>query len=252
MPMRNTCLAAGTLGTRRALAIVPALNERDAIAAVIRDIQSCSEEIDTVVMDDGSIDGTGEVARTLGVEVVTMPFNLGIGGAVQTGMIYATQQGYDLAVQVDGDGQHMADQISALLRRMDETGANVVIGSRFLRESTFRATAARRSGIRILSSLVSVLTGSRFTDATSGFRLYDRGAIRFLSVNYPEDYPEVEAVLALRRAGFSVVETPVHMRERAAGESSITPGRAVYYMFKVTLALLVEMLRRPMNQAAPE
>jgi glycosyltransferase involved in cell wall biosynthesis len=242
----------GTLRSRRALAIIPALNERDAIAAVIADVRSSRESVDVVVIDDGSVDGTGDLARELGVHVVSMPFNLGIGGAVQTGMIYATAHGYDLAVQVDGDGQHMADQIPALVEKMDEAGANVVIGSRFLSESTFRATAARRSGIRILSSLVSVLSGAKFTDATSGFRLYDRSAIRFLSVNYPEDYPEVEAVLALRRVGFTVVETPVHMRERAAGESSITPWRAVYYMSKVILALFVEMLRRPMNEAAPE
>ena len=241
----------GLLGSRRALAIVPALNEREAITAVIHELQACPVRVDVVVVDDGSIDGTGELARALGVQVLRMPFNLGIGGAVQTGMIYAAEIGYDLAVQVDGDGQHMAHEIPALVCRMDEAPANVVIGSRFLAESEFQATRARRSGIRLLSWLVSLLSRSRFTDTTSGFRLYDQAAVRFLAANYPEDYPEVEAVLALRRAGFTVVETPVRMREREAGESSITPWRAVYYMLKVTLAVLVEMFRRPIDAGVP-
>ncbi len=228
----------------RILCIVPALNEATTIASVVSDIRSAGFGADILVVDDGSTDGTRAVASGLGVDVARMPFNVGIGGAVQTGLIWAAERGYPMAVQVDGDGQHVAAEIDQLASTMAASHANVVIGSRFLREPTFKSSAARRSGMRVLSALVSALSGQRFTDTTSGFRLYDASAIAYLSVNYPEDYPEVEAILALCRAGFVVTEVHVEMRERTGGRSSITSFRAVYYMFKVTLALFIEMLRR--------
>lgn len=230
---------------RPLLCIVPALNEALTITAVLGDIGTKCPQADVLVIDDGSTDATRDVALAAGARVARMPFNVGIGGAVQTGLIWARDHDYDMAVQVDGDGQHVAAEIATLIATARATGANVVIGSRFLDDSSgFKSTAARRSGMRVLAWLVSVLSGQRFTDTTSGFRLYDRRAIAFLCTNYPEDYPEVEAILALRRAHFRVTEVQVTMRERGGGRSSITPLRSVYYMLKVTLALFVEMLRR--------
>lgn len=227
----------------RLLCIVPALNEEHTVAAVIADIRAGAVDADIIVVDDGSRDDTSGAAAACGVSVLRSPFNMGIGGAVQAGMICADEGGYQFAVQVDGDGQHVADEIRTLIDAQRETGANVVIGSRFLSGTTFRSSAARRGGMRFLSALVSALARQRFTDTTSGFRLYDRRSIELLSIDYPEDYPEVEAILFLRRAGLSVVETQVEMRERQDGRSSITPLRSVYYMAKVTLALLVESIR---------
>lgn len=230
---------------RPLLCIVPALNEALTITAVLDDLHAECPYADVVVIDDGSTDATREVALSAGARVARMPFNVGIGGAVQTGLMWARDHDYAMAVQVDGDGQHVAAEIATLVETAQASGANVIIGSRFLDDTSgFKSTAARRSGMRVLAWLVSVLSGERFTDTTSGFRLYDRRAIEFLCTNYPEDYPEVEAILALRRAHFSVVEVQVTMRERGGGRSSITPLRSVYYMLKVTLALFVEMLRR--------
>ncbi len=231
--------------TPRLLCIVPALNEGETIADVIADIRSSVPHADVVVVDDGSVDNTRRLALGCGAAVARMPFNVGIGGAVQTGLIYAQARDYDIAVQVDGDGQHVASEIDSLVDAARRVRANVVIGSRFLNDpKAYRSTAARRSGMRILASLVSLLSGQKFTDTTSGFRLYDRAAIDFLCRNYPEDYPEVEAILTLTRAGFRITEVHVEMRERGGGRSSITPFKSVYYMLKVTLALVVEMLRR--------
>lgn len=236
--------ATSATSTARVLCIVPALNEQATIADVITEIRSSKLDADVLVVDDGSTDRTREAALAAGAEVARMPFNVGIGGAVQTGLIWAREHGYPLAVQVDGDGQHIASEIETLVAAMRDTGANVVIGSRFLEDTTFKSSAARRGGMRILASLVSLLSRHRFTDTTSGFRLYDASSIAYLSANYPEDYPEVEAILALCRAGFTVTEVHVEMRERGGGKSSITPFRSVYYMCKVTLALFVEVLRR--------
>ena len=222
----------------RILCIVPALNEQATIADVISDIHSSGLFADILVVDDGSTDNTREAALSSGADVARMPFNVG------TGLIWAAEHGYSLAVQIDGDGQHIAGEVETLLGAMQATGANVVIGSRFLEDTTFKSSAARRGGMRVLASLVSLLSRHRFTDTTSGFRLYDSRAIAYLSANYPEDYPEVEAILTLCRAGFTVTEIHVAMRERAGGKSSITPFRSIYYMLKVTLALFVEVLRR--------
>ena len=251
--MRNVVPTSLTKPDSRLLCIVPALNEALTITAVLDDVHAECPHADVVVVDDGSTDATRAVAISAGARVARMPFNVGIGGAVQTGLIWAREHDYAMAVQVDGDGQHVAAEIARLVDAARATGAHVVIGSRFLDDSSgFKSTAARRSGMRVLAWLVSALSGQRFTDTTSGFRLYDRRAIEFLCTNYPEDYPEVEAILALRRAHFRVVEVQVQMRERGGGRSSITPFRSVYYMLKVTLALFVEMLRRkPKETPAP-
>ncbi len=237
----------GAKGEGRILVIVPAYNEQESIEDVIEDLESVSLTIDIVVINDGSSDGTSRMARAAGrARVVDLPKNLGIGGAVQTGFKYAARNGYDVAVQFDADGQHIAAEIPKLLRLLRENGANMVIGSRFLGEQGgYRSTFVRRIGIRIFRNLNSLLIGQRVTDNTSGFRAYDRRAIEFLAVHYPVDYPEPEAVILLGRNGFKLSEVFTRMRERQGGESSIAGIRGAYYMTKVLLAILMTALRKP-------
>jgi glycosyltransferase involved in cell wall biosynthesis len=202
--------------------------------------------MDVLVVDDGSHDGTAEVAHAAGARVARLPFNLGIGGAVQTGYRLAWDEGYEVAVQIDGDGQHRPDQLARLLEAIRGGGANYVIGSRFALSSDYRPSRSRRSGIVILSRLVSVVVRRRLTDPTSGFRAADRRTIELFAAHYPHDYPEVEALVLAARSGLRIAEVPVTMRRRASGRSSITPPRAVYYMVKVMLAVLVQCMgRRP-------
>jgi glycosyltransferase involved in cell wall biosynthesis len=205
--------------------------------------------VDVVVIDDGSGDGTAAEASRAGARVVTLPFNVGIGGAVQTGYMLARLGDYDVAIQVDGDGQHPASELERLLDALVESGADIVIGSRFLEgeSGAYRSTLARRAGVRLFASLVSWLVGVRMTDTTSGFRAAGRRAIALFAEAYPHDYPEVEAVLIAHRAGLRVVEAPVEMRARQGGRSSITPLRSGYYMVKVLLALAMQLLRRPVK-----
>jgi glycosyltransferase involved in cell wall biosynthesis len=198
-----------------------------------------------VVVDDASTDGTGEVAREHGAIVLRLPFNVGIGGAVQTGFKYALDGGYDLALRLDGDGQHDPAELSKLIEPIDRGEADLVIGSRFVDETgTYRPPFARRLGIRMFARLVSLLGGQRVTDTTSGFIALDRIGIELFAREYPHDYPEVEATLVALRSGLRLVQVQVDMRERETGTSSITFVRSLYYMVKVMLALLVASLRR--------
>ena len=175
---------------------------------------------------------------------VDLSVNLGIGGAVQTGYIYACQQGYDLAVQFDGDGQHDAAYLEQMAQVLVETGSNMVIGSRFIEREGFQSSGLRRVGIRYFSMLIRLLTGVRVTDPTSGMRMVDREVMRIYAASYPKDYPEPESVMAILRMKKKVTEIPVVMRQREEGTSSIGGVRSVYYMIKVTLAVLMERLRR--------
>lgn len=227
----------------RCLAIIPAFNEEASVAAVIAELSSL--EIDAIVIDDGSKDNTYEVARRAGARVVRLPFNLGIGAAVQTGYMAALQGGYDVAIQVDGDGQHPPSEITKLLVALQETGADLVVGSRFAGESEFRSSRSRRAGISVFARLISWILRVPMTDTTSGFRAAGPRTIRLFADLYPHDYPEVEAILIAARSGLTVVETPVLMRERQGGQSSITPLRSSYYMVKVLLAIGMQVLRRP-------
>ncbi|MBN1779899.1 glycosyltransferase family 2 protein [bacterium] len=229
----------------RILAIVPAFNEERAISRVIAEIQAVRPPVDVLVVDDGSSDRTREHALASGCAVVSLPFNLGIGGAVQTGFRYAVVHDYDVAVQVDGDGQHVASEISVLLDVMHGRQADVVIGSRFMERKGYKASFARKLGIFVFVTVNSLLLRKRITDNTSGFRAYNRKAIRFLSENYPQDYPEPESVIILGKNGFSIEETAVHMREREHGQSSIGAVRSVYYMVKVLLAIFVDVFKEP-------
>ena len=230
----------------RRIAIVPALNEETAIAQVINEIRAYDAELEIVVIDDGSPDRTAQVARAAGAHVLRLPFNLGIGGAVQTGFRYAYENGFELAVRVDGDGQHDPAQLSAVVDPVVRGDADIVVGSRYLGRGGegYRSTAPRRIGIRILAGVVSLLTRQRITDPTSGFQALNRKAITLFAVDYPHDYPEVEALVLLQRHRLRLSEVPIAMRQRAGGRSSIRTLHTAYYMVKVLLALFVGSFRR--------
>jgi glycosyltransferase involved in cell wall biosynthesis len=227
------------------IAIVPAYNEEASLPAVLRSLRAEAADFDVVVVNDGSTDGTSAAARAFaGVKVVDLPENIGIGGAVQTGFLFARAGGYDLAVQVDGDGQHRPAEIAKIAAPVLSGDADAAIGSRFIAKPTFRGSPFRRAGIRLFQALNALLLGERITDSTSGFRAFNRRAIEVLSVTYPDDYPEPEAIYILKRKGLRIVEVPVEMADRAAGRSSIGFWHSLYYMVKVCLAIFVLLLRR--------
>lgn len=227
------------------LVIIPAFNEAGNIINVINELRELEEPLDILVVNDGSQDQTGVLAASM-ARVIDLPANLGIGGAVQTGFKYASRNSYRVAIQFDGDGQHIAAEIPKLLRCLEESGAAVAIGSRFLEPNNgYRSTFPRRVGIKIFEMLNSLLIGQRITDNTSGFRAYDRQAIEFLAQNYPTDYPEPEAVILLGKNGFRLSEVFTMMRERQGGDSSIAGLTGIYYMVKVLLAVLMTVLRKP-------
>jgi glycosyltransferase involved in cell wall biosynthesis len=230
---------------RRIVAVVPAWNEGDAVGGVVDAIHDFDPEIDVVVVDDASSDETAAVAEAHGATVLRLPFNTGIGGAVQTGFKYAVANGYTVAVRLDGDGQHDPRELPKLLAPIESGEADMVIGSRFADgDGSYRPPFARRIGIRVFARLVSTLGGQRVTDTTSGFIALDRLGIELFADQYPHDYPEVEATLVAVRSGLRLAQVQVEMRERETGSSSITFVRSLYYIVKVMLALLVASLRR--------
>ncbi|HET8528150.1 MAG TPA: glycosyltransferase family 2 protein [Gaiellaceae bacterium] len=230
----------------RRVAIVPAYNEERSIGRVVDELHALDAGFDVVVVDDGSWDATAEVARAHGAKVLRLPFNLGIGGAVQTGFRYAFEQGYALAVRLDGDGQHDPGQLDAILAPVLSGEADVAVGSRFAagRGDGYRSSRSRRVGIRLLAWVVSRIVGRRVTDTTSGFQAVNARGIALFARDYPHDYPEVEATVMVSRHRLRAVEVPVAMRERASGRSSITALRSIYYMVKVLLAIFVGLFRR--------
>jgi glycosyltransferase involved in cell wall biosynthesis len=236
------------------LAVVPAYNEAETIVGVVQGLHEQSPSFDVLVVDDGSTDRTGALAREAGATVLRLPFNLGIGGAVQAGFTYAIENDYDRMVQVDGDGQHVAQEISTLTRAMErEPGIDMVCGSRFLTDSGYPAPISRRTGIHIFAFLLSRIVGQRVSDPTSGFRLYNRRGIALFARDYPHDYPEVEAVLMVHYHRLSMCEVPVRMLQRGGGVSSIRSGKPLYYMVKVLLAISVGLVRRrPLVEAGDE
>jgi glycosyltransferase involved in cell wall biosynthesis len=227
------------------LAIVPAYNEAGSIVSTIQDLQRHAASFDVLVVDDGSTDATAELARRAGARVLRHPFNLGIGGAVQSGYLFALENDYDVAVQVDGDGQHDARHVYELLAKLRMTpNLNLVTGSRFLVDGEgYRSSASRRVGIRLFARILSAITRRPVTDPTSGFRMADRQAIELFARDYPHDYPEVEAVLLVHAHRLDGAEIGVKMRPRQAGTSSINASRSALYMIKVLLALFVGLLR---------
>ena len=232
--------------THSHLAIVPAHNEEGAIAATVTELHRHAPSFDVLVVDDGSTDGTAALADAAGARVLRLPYNLGIGGAMQAGYIYACEHGYDVAVQVDGDGQHDPRYVHTLLERLGtDPELNMVTGSRFLRvdEHGYRSSAPRRAGIAIFARLVSLITGRRVTDPTSGFRMTDRIAIELFARDYPHDYPEVEAILLMHAHRLTSCEIPVRMRPRTSGVSAISSAQPLYYMVKVLLAVFIGLFR---------
>lgn len=237
--------------TLSSLAVVPAYNEAATLGEVVRTIRERAPDFDVVVVDDGSTDGTADAAGEAGVPVLRLPFNLGIGGAVQAGFVYALEHGYRRMVQVDADGQHDPAEIVRLVERMErDPQLDMVCGSRFVDNSGhYRASIGRRTGIRLFATLLSWIVGQRVTDPTSGFRLYNRRAITLFARDYPHDYPEVEAVLMLHHHQLRMSEEPVRMYQRGGGVSSISTGKSAYYMIKVLLAIFIGLARaRPTVQ----
>ena len=229
----------------RCLAIIPAFNEGASVADVVREIHQAQPDCDVVVVDDGSSDATAVAAREAGATVLQLPFNLGIGGAVQTGYRYAWQNDYEIAIQVDADGQHPPIEIANVIGPIVRGEADMVTGTRFLGTGGFQSSATRRVGIKLFAGLVSLIIREKVTDTTSGFRAVNRKGIALFSVAYPQDYPEVETQALAHQHGLRLLEVPVVMRERQAGESSIRLGASVYYVIKVTLALFIGMFRGP-------
>lgn len=232
--------------SERRLAIVPALNEVGAIAHTVAEIRQHAPDFAVLVVDDASTDATAAQAMAAGAKVLRMPFNLGIGGAMQAGYLYARDYGYDIAVQVDGDGQHDPRHIHALLDRLQSSPeVNMVTGSRFLdsRAEGYRSSASRRVGIRLFAGVISLISHQRVTDPTSGFRMTDRRAIELFARDYPHDYPEVEAIMLMHAHRLRSCEIPVQMRPRTTGSSAISTIQAGYYMVKVLLALSIGVFR---------
>lgn len=229
----------------RILVIIPAYNEEATIVDVVESIRAAVPACDVAVVDDGSTDRTAALVRAQGeAALLSLPFNLGIGGCMQTGYKYAERKGYDIAVQCDADGQHPAEEIMSLVARIEDGTADVVIGSRYVADTDYRPTFVRRVGKSLLSRWIDLFIGGGITDTTSGFRAMNRSAIAVVARNYPEDYPEPEVLVVLHKHGLKVVEIPVRMRPRQGGETSIKPHGAVYYMVKVGLAILIDLFRR--------
>jgi glycosyltransferase involved in cell wall biosynthesis len=235
------------LAALKRVAVVPAYNEEGSIGDVIDEIRAADPEMEIVVVDDGSRDRTADAAAAKGARVLQLPFNLGIGGAVQTGYRYAHEHGFDLALRVDGDGQHDPSQLEVLAGPVLAGHADIAVGSRFIGNKGYRSSCSRRQAIRVLAWTVTLLVGGRVTDPTSGFQVANRRAIALFAAYYPHDYPEVEAAVLAAKAGLRRAEVPVEMRERSAGTSSIGAVRSVYYMVKVMLAVFVTAFRTPVE-----
>lgn len=225
------------------LIIIPAYNESANIEKTVRDIEENAKGFDYVIINDCSTDNTREICEKNGYNIVNLPINLGIGGAVQTGYQYAVEYGYDMAVQVDGDGQHDPQFLKQMADYMENHDVDMVIGSRFIEKEGFQSSFMRRVGITYFTGLIKLCTGKKITDPTSGLRMAGRRVIRMFADSYPKDYPEPESVVSVLRKGYRVDEIPVVMRARQGGESSITMKKSVYYMIKVTLAILMEVTR---------
>ena len=226
------------------LVIIPAYNEKDSIVNTVKDIKDNAQGFDYIVVNDCSTDNTYDVCVENGLKVINLPLNLGIGGAVQTGYLYAFQNGYDIAIQFDGDGQHDAAYLNEMADYLVKNECDMVIGSRFIEKEGFQSSFIRRVGIKYFTFLIHLLTGKTITDPTSGMRMCNRRTIEMFAKEYPIDYPEPESTVRLIRHKRKIEEVPVIMRERAEGVSSLSSVRhSVYYMIKVSIAILVEKWR---------
>lgn len=223
----------------KVLIIIPAFNEEKNLEELLIKINNICPQYDVLVINDCSKDNTSAICKKCNVKVVDLPVNLGIGGAVQTGYKYALRENYDIAVQVDGDGQHNPSFIQPLVNEV-LNGSNLCIGSRFIDKQGFQSSAARRFGIKYFSVLIKLLTRQEVTDPTSGARACDKKVIKYFADSYPKDYPEPETIVKLKKENLRISEIPVVMNERKEGTSSITIIKSVYYMIKVSLAIIID------------
>ncbi|HET6910778.1 MAG TPA: glycosyltransferase family 2 protein [Mycobacteriales bacterium] len=230
--------------SQRCLVVVPALNEEDAVGAVISDVKAVDPQAHIVVVDDGSTDRTSDVAKAAGADVISLPFNIGVGGALRAGFRYARRFGYQVVVQVDGDGQHNPEHIPDLLAALE--GADVVIGARFAGVGDYQVRGARKLAMQLLARSLSRRTGERLTDTTSGFRAFNRRAVEVFANDYPAEYlgDTVEALVIASRAGLRVTQVPVEMRPRTTGTPSHRSLKSTIYLGRVFLALAMSRIRR--------
>ncbi len=226
------------------LIIIPAYNESENIEKTIHDIRENAPDFDYIIINDCSTDNTLEILRKNHFNYLNLPVNLGIGGAVQSGYRYAYYHDYEMAVQFDGDGQHNASYLSAMADKLKESGADMVIGSRFIEKQGFQSSGIRRAGIKFFTGLIKLLTGKRITDPTSGMRIVNRRLLKLFTDYYPKDYPEPESAVTVLAKGYKVEEIPVIMNEREGGVSSISMFNGIYYMIKVSIAILIARLSK--------
>lgn len=239
----------------KVLIIIPAHNEEHIITDVVNNLHQENPHWHLLVVNDGSTDKTRQCAESTGsAQVINLPYKVGIGSCVQTGFIYAKQNNYDYAIQFDGDGQHRVCEVETLLKRLESGDTDVINGSRFCRKNTrYQSTILRSIGIKIFEILNSILIKQKITDNTSGFRAYNKRAIKFLASNYPSDYPEPEAIILLGRNGFNIKEIYVEMNQRSGGTSSIYGIYSIYYMVKVFLSIVLTFIRPKFyNNKQPE
>ena len=224
---------------KKVLVIIPAYNEEKNIVKVVDGLKREMPQVDYIIINDCSKDNTEKYCKENKYNYVSLPINLGIGGGVQTGYKYALEYGYDIAVQHDGDGQHDPSYISKVIQPIIDGQADITIGSRYINKEGFQSSKARRLGISFLSKLIKICSGAEVKDVTSGFRAVNRKYIQFYADYYPVDYPEPEAIIAAKMNGARIQEIPVVMRERENGTSSINLKRSIYYMVKVSLAIVI-------------
>lgn len=227
------------------LIIIPAYNEEENIAKVLKDIKESNPDVDILVVNDGSTDNTSKIAKQMGVMVLDIPFNMGYGGAIQTGFRFAEENGYDFVITMDGDDQHDPYSVKNLIESMEQEGADVVIGSRFI-EGTYKMGIAKKIGVWLFSKIARLYTGMNFTDPTSGFQLFNSNVFSYLSRgdNYPLDYPDVNIIMALHKMRFKVVEAPVRMMEKPNGKSMHSGLKPMVYVIKMFLAVVMVWVRR--------
>jgi len=230
--------------SKKVCVIIPAYNESGAIKRVVTSVKHSYPPGDIIIVNDASTDNTGAIAETLGVPVLHLPINLGIGGAMQTGFKYAVKKNYDIAIQVDGDGQHDPAYIPNLLKPLYEGKADIAIGSRFLHADSYRSSFMRLIGIRFCSYLISLATNKYIHDSTSGFRAYNKEALRFAAIHYPPDFPEPESIVTFLRNEFRVKEVPVAMQRRQSGISSIRPLKGTYFVASNSIGIIMSSFKK--------
>jgi len=228
----------------KVLLVIPAFNEEENITTVISGVKDLFPELDILVVDDGSDDKTSDISRSLGAFVVTLPFNLGYGTALQTGFKYAAKNNYDYLIHMDADGQHDPESISLLIKEITNSDVDIVIGSRFLESSNYKHVFFKRVGIIIFRVIINLFTGEHITDPTSGFQALNRKAFEFYSYIYPADFPDTDVIITSHRCGFSIKEIPVKIYPRVSGKSMHSGLKPIYYIFKMFLSIFVTILRK--------